>query len=82
MTNHFRAAMYLGFLACSPSFAADLYRCDFSDGRIVYQGSQCPIGVNQRAIDSENARREQIQKSMEQERQRKWRKSAARTTAG
>ena len=82
MTNHFRAAMYLGFLACSPSFAADLYRCDWADGRVMYQDSQCAIGVNQRAIDSQNAKREQIRKTLEQERQRKQRNSAARTTAG
>ena len=82
MTNHFRAAMYLGLLACSPSFAAELYRCDLADGRVLYQDAQCAIGVNQRAIDSESARREQIRKSLEEERQRKRRDSAARTTAG
>jgi hypothetical protein len=74
--------MYLGFLACSPSAASDLYRCDFADGRVVYQGTQCQIGVRQKAIDTPNARREQIQKALEQERQQKRQKSAAGTTAG
>lgn len=82
MMNIIRAAMYLGFLAGSPSFASDLYRCDLADRRVVYQGAQCEIGVKQRAIDPSNARREQIRKTLEQERQQKQQKSDAGTTAG
>lgn len=82
MMNIVRAAMYLDFLACSPSLAADLYRCDHANRRTVYQGTECEIGVQQRAIDPQNARREQIRKSLEQERQQKRQKSAAETTAG
>ena len=81
MTKYFRAAMILGFLACSPALAQDLYRCDYPDGRVVYQGSQCEIGVKQTALDSENAKREQIQKAMEEERQKKRQKSEAVSTA-
>ena len=82
MMNIVRAAIYLGFLAaCSPSLASDLYRCDLTDRRTVYQGSQCEIGVKQKAIDPQNARREQIRKSLEQERQQKREKNAAATTA-
>lgn len=75
------AALCLGFLACSPSLASDLYRCD-SAKRTVYQATQCEIGAQQRAIDSQNARREQIRKSQERERQQKREKTAAGTTAG
>lgn len=82
MMKNFSAAMVLGFFACGPSLASDLYRCDFADGRVVYQGTQCQIGVRQTAIDPPNARREQIQKSLEQERQRKRRKSAEGKTEG
>lgn len=66
-----KAAMVLGFLACSPSLAADLYRCDYANGRTLYQATQCEIGVQQRAIDPANARREQIRESLEQERLKK-----------
>jgi hypothetical protein len=79
MTNNFGAAMVLGFLACGPSLASDLYRCDFADGRVVYQGTQCQIGVRQKAIDTPNARREQILKSLERDRQLKRQKNAAGT---
>ena len=81
MMNIVRAALYIGFLACSPSLASDLYRCDLVDGRTVYQGDQCQIGAGQRAIDPQNARREQIRRTLEQQRQQKRQKSAARTTA-
>jgi hypothetical protein len=81
MMNIVRAALVLGFLACSPSLASDLYRCDFADGRTVYQGDQCQIGAGQRAIDPQNARREQIRKTREQERQQKQQKSPPGTTA-
>ena len=82
MMNITRAtAACLGFLACSSSFASDLYRCDQADRRVVYQGSQCAIGVKQRAIDPTNARREQIRRTLEQERQQK-QKSEVATTQG
>lgn len=81
MMKFFRAAMIVGFLACGPSLAQDLYRCDYPDGRVVYQGAQCEIGTKQTALDPENAKREQIQKSMEEERQKKRQKSEAVTTA-
>jgi Spy/CpxP family protein refolding chaperone len=82
MTNIIRAALVLGFLACSPSLASDLYRCDLADGRTVYQGDQCQIGAGQKAIDRQNARREQIRKAREQEREQKRQKSGAVKTAG
>jgi hypothetical protein len=82
MMNIFRASMCLGLLACSQSLAQDLYRCDHAGRRVVYQGSECEIGVQQRAIDPSNARREQIRKSQEQEREQRRLKSAAGTTAG
>jgi hypothetical protein len=63
--------MVLGFLACAPAVASDLYRCDYVNGKTVYQGTQCEIGVQQRAIDPANARREQVRDSMEQERLKK-----------
>ena len=81
MTKYFGAAMILGFLACGPALAQDLYRCDYPDGRVVYQGAQCEIGVKQTALDAENAKREQIQKTMEEERQKKRQKSEAVTTS-
>jgi hypothetical protein len=70
MMNIVRAAMVLGILSVGgPSLAADVYRCDSStDRRTVYQGSQCEIGVRQKAIDPQNAKRERIR--LEQERQR------------
>ncbi len=70
MMNIVRAAMVLGILSvCGPSLAADVYRCDSSmDRRTVYQGSQCEIGVRQKAIDPQNAKRERIR--LEQERLR------------
>ena len=81
MVKNFSAAMVLGFLACSPSLASDLYRCDFADGRVVYQGTQCQIGVRQRAIDPENAKREQIERDLERVRLQKLRqKEATKTT--
>ena len=82
MMNMIKAATCVGFLACSPSLATDLFRCDYPDGRIVYQGAQCEIGVKQTSIDSENAKREQIRKSLEQERQKRLEKSTAVKTAG
>ncbi len=82
MRNSVRAAMVLGLLASGPSFASDLYRCDSRDGRTLYQGSQCAIGVKQKAIDPQNARREQIQKSLEEERrQKQQQKEVAATTS-
>ncbi len=80
MMNIVKAATCLGFLACGPALASDLYRCDLPDRRTVYQGTQCDIGVQQRAVDPKNARREQIR--LEQERLRKQQKSEAGTTAG
>ena len=82
MMNIVRTAMCLGFLAaCGNSLAADVYRCDSSsDRRTVYQGSQCEIGVKQKAIDPYNARREQIK--LEQERKQRQQKSEAGVTAG
>jgi len=81
MMSLVRTAMCLGFLAtCGNSLAADVYRCDSSsDRRTVYQGSQCDIGVKQKAIDPHNARREQIK--LELERKQKQQKEAA-VTAG
>ena len=81
MMNIIRASLILGFLACSPSLASDLYRCDLADGRTVYQGDQCQIGAGQRAIDRPNARREEIRRARELEKQQKRQKDAARTTA-
>jgi hypothetical protein len=82
MMNIVRAAMILGILSvCGPSLAADVYRCDSSmDRRTVYQGSQCEIGVKQRAIDPRNAKRERIR--LEQEQKRRQQKSEAEATAG
>jgi hypothetical protein len=69
--NGIRTAMVLGLMSCAGAAAAsDLYRCDYIN-HTVYQGSPCAIGVQQRAIDPANARREQIRESMEQERLRK-----------
>ena len=83
MTNIFRAVTVLGILSCSPALASDLYRCDFADGRVVYQGTQCQIGVRQRAIDSENAKREQIERELDRVRQLKQlQKDSPKTTAG
>ena len=80
MTNIIRAATYVGFVAaCGPSLATDLYRCD-APGRTVYQGSQCEIGVKQRAIDPRNAKRERIR--LEQEQKRRQQKTEAEATAG
>ena len=81
MMNIVRAAMVLGILSvCGNSLAADVYRCDSStDRRTVYQGSQCDIGVKQKAIDPQNARREQIK--LEQEQKRRQQKETA-VTAG
>ena len=71
MTNDIRVAMVLGLMAfSSAAVASDLYRCDYIN-HTVYQGSPCAIGVQQRAIDPANARREQIRESMEQERLKK-----------
>jgi hypothetical protein len=81
MMKNFKAALYLGFLACSPSLASDLYRCDLADGRTVYQGDQCQIGAGQRAIDRPNAKREEIRRARELEKQQKRQKDAAQTTA-
>jgi hypothetical protein len=81
MMNIVRAAMYLGVLACSSSFAADLYRCDWADGRTVYQAAQCGMGAQQTAIDPKNAKREQFRKSQEQERLQKRQKSEAKTSS-
>lgn len=82
MMNVLKAAACLGFMAFSPSLpASDLYRCDLSDRRVVYQGTQCEIGVQQRAIDPKNARREQIRKSLEQEREQKRQKTETGATA-
>lgn len=53
-----------------------------ADRRVVYQGTQCDIGAAQKAIDSKNARREQIRKTMDQERQQKRQKEVAANTAG
>jgi len=75
------AALYLGFLACTPSIASDLYRCDTAQ-RTVYQATQCEIGAAQKAIDPQNARREQIRKSRDLEREQKRQKSVTATTAG
>jgi hypothetical protein len=78
-----RVAICVGFLAaCSASLASDLYRCDLKDRRVVYQGSQCEIGVQQRAVDPVNARREQIRKSLEQERLQKRQKSEETAVTG
>jgi hypothetical protein len=66
-----RAAVVLGFIACSPAVAQDLYRCDYANGKTLYQATQCDIGVQQRAIDPANARREQIRESLEQDRLKK-----------
>lgn len=83
MINIVRAATCLGLLAaCSPALSSDLYRCDMADRRVVYQGTQCDIGAAQKAIDSKNARREQIRKTMDQERQQKRQKEVAANTAG
>lgn len=82
MRNYFRAATILSLLAGAPALAQDLYRCDYPDGRVVYQGAQCDIGLKQTALDPENAKREQIQKSMEEERQKKRQKSQAAKTSG
>jgi len=83
MRNIVRAAMVLGLLASASSFSSDLYRCDSTDGRTSYQGSQCAIGVRQKAIDPQNARREQIQKALEEERKQKQqqKEAAAATTS-
>ena len=81
MMTNVRVAMCLGFLAaCGNSVAADVYRCDSSSAterRTVYQGSQCEIGVKQKAIDPQNAKRERIK--LEQERQRQQQKETAVT---
>jgi hypothetical protein len=82
MTNTLKAALFLGFAVSSPLLANDLYRCDEPGRRTVYQGTQCDIGMQQKAIDPANARREQIQKTLEQERKRKQQKTEAETTAG
>jgi hypothetical protein len=79
--NITRAAVCLGVLACSPAFASDVYRCDLKDGRTVYQGAQCEIGTQETAIDARNARREQVKKSLEQERQLKRQKTAQATSS-
>ena len=71
MTINLKVATSLGILACTPALAQDLYRCDYANGRIVYQATQCEIGVHQRAIDPANARREQIREAIEQERLKK-----------
>jgi hypothetical protein len=77
-----RVAICLGFLAASsPALAADVYRCDSStDRRTVYQGSQCEIGVRQKAIDPQNAKRERIK--LEQERLQKRQKSQETAVTG
>ena len=81
MMNIVRAAMVLGFLAaCGPSLASDLYRCDSSDRRTLYQATQCEIGAKQRALDPQNAKRERIK--LEQERQRKQQKSEETAVTG
>jgi hypothetical protein len=74
-----RTAVVLGFIACSPALAQDLYRCDYIN-QTVYQGSPCAIGVQQRAIDPANARREQIRDSMERERLRKKKEAEQRSS--
>lgn len=76
------AAVWLACLAFAPSFAADLYRCDLPNGRTVYQSAQCELGAAQKAIDRKNARREQIRKSLQKEREQKLQKQRASTTAG
>jgi hypothetical protein len=73
--------MVLGILACSPAVASDLYRCDYIN-QTVYQGTPCAIGVQQRAIDPVNARREQIRDAMEQERLRKKKEAEQRPGNG
>ena len=82
MTNDIRVAMALGFLASTPAVAADLYRCDYANGRTVYQGTQCEIGVQQRAIDPANARREQVRDALEAERLKKRQKESQRADNG
>lgn len=78
MMTTLRVGMYLGFLAaCGPSLASDLYRCDSADRRTLYQATQCEIGVRQRAIDPQNAKRERIK--LEQERQRKQQQKSEET---
>jgi len=71
MMNIVRAAMVLGFLAASsPSFASDLYRCDSADRRTLYQATQCEIGLKQRALDPQNAKRERIKLEQERKQQK------------
>lgn len=81
MMKIIKLALCLGFLASGPSLASDLYRCDTAK-RTVYQATQCEVGAAQKAIDPQNARREQIRKSRELEREQKRQKSAAGATAG
>jgi hypothetical protein len=78
MTNELRVAMVLGFLGSSPALGQDLYRCDYIN-QTVYQGTPCAIGVQQRAIDPANARREQVRDAMEQERLKKKKEAEQRS---
>ena len=79
--NSIRTAVVLGLMTCgSTAAASDLYRCDYIN-QTVYQGSPCAIGVQQRAIDPANARREQIRESMEQERLKKQQKEESERRA-
>ena len=81
MTTNIRAAMLLGLVTCGPALAQDLYRCDYIN-QTVYQGTPCEIGVQQRAIDPVNARREQIRESMEQEKLKKQQKEKQEANSG
>ena len=84
MKFKFGAALIPGFLVCSPAIAQDpqdLYRCDYPDGRVVYQASKCSIGVRQTAIDSQNAKREKFKQAQERERQRRKQKTKTKTVA-
>jgi len=72
MMNTLRVGLCLGFLAaCGSSVASDLYRCDMVNGKTTYQGTQCGLDAQQRAIDPRNARREQIKRTLDEQRRHK-----------
>ena len=77
MTIKFSVVVIPGLLACNPALAADLYRCDWPDCRTEYRSAQCDLGARQTAVDPENARREQIRRTLEEERQKKRQKSSS-----
>lgn len=51
--------------------AADVYRCELQDGRVVYQDAGCPVGTRQKAIIGEALKAELAQAARKKEQDRK-----------